>query len=271
MKNVVVTGGSGFVGSHLILELFHQYPDINVTSLSVSEQDNSRLLVECPRKGLKTEIMDIRNERSVKYVLENQDTVLHLAAMKHVDVSEVECREAATINIIGTINVLDAFCGETFILMSTNKMVEPVNCYGGTKLIAERMVLERATKAKSGQRFMIIRSGNIIGSTGSVLDIWKKQIAQNNEITVTHPDMERYYTNVTDVVKLYMAVLARGKNGKIYIIPNGKPQILRDLVHQVITQYGNEKTKVRYIGLRPGERIVEKMYNPDEKNIIANI
>ena len=87
--------------------------------------------------------------------------------MKRVDFSEVECRLAVTINVVGTMNILDAFHGKTFILMSTDKSVEPVNCYGGTKLVAERMVMERAMKAGDGERFMIIRSGNIVGSTGS--------------------------------------------------------------------------------------------------------
>jgi UDP-N-acetylglucosamine 4,6-dehydratase len=270
MKKVLVTGGSGFVGRHLIGELFRQYPDIEVTSLSRSEGVISQLLIECSDKRLKIEMVDIRDTQAINQALRDKDTVIHLAAMKRVDLSEAESREAASINVIGTMNVLDAFQGNTFILMSTDKAVEPSNCYGATKLVAERMVLERAKKDTSGNRFMIIRSGNIIGSTGSVMDIWKTQIEKYNEITVTNPDMKRYYTSVEGVVKLYLAVLERGENGKIYFTPSGEPLILKDLVTQALKKYGNDKTKVKYIGLRPGERMAERMRTPDEKHTISN-
>ena len=269
MRNVLVTGGSGFVGSHLIIELLKRYPDINITSLSENEGIISQLLPQRPDKRLSLIIGDIKNASAISYALEDKDTVLHLAAMKYVDLCEVNSREAARINVIGTMNVLDAFRGDTFILMSTNKVVEPSNCYGGTKLVAERLVLERARKATSGHRFMIIRSGNIMGATGSVLDIWKNQIEQGNEITVTHPDMERYYTSIERVVKLYIAVLERGENGKLYFTPQGEPMILKAFVDKALKQYGNDRTKVKCVGLRLGERMTERMRTPDEINTIA--
>jgi|GEM_PF-328945 FlaA1/EpsC-like NDP-sugar epimerase len=269
MKKVLVTGGSGFVGRKLICELLNRYPDIEITSMSRSEGVISKLLTECPDKRLKISMTDIRDTEAVKQVLRDKDTVFHLAAMKRVDLSEVECRLAVTINVVGTMNILDAFHGKTFILMSTDKSVEPVNCYGGTKLVAERMVMERAMKAGDGERFMIIRSGNIVGSTGSVIDIWKKQIEQYNEITVTDLEMVRYYTSVEGVVKLYFAMIERGENGKIYYTPTGEPQVLKDVVDTVIKLYGNKETKVKCIGLRDGERMYEKMCTPAEKNVIG--
>ncbi len=269
MEKVLVTGGSGFVGRKLICELLNRYPNIEVTSMSRSEGVISKLLTECPDKRLKISMTDIRDTEAVKQVLRDKDTVFHLAAMKRVDLSEVECKLAVTINVLGTMNILDAFHGKTFILMSTDKSVEPVNCYGGTKLVAEKLVMERATKAANGERFMIIRSGNIVGSTGSVVDIWKKQIEQYNEISVTDLDMIRYYTSVEGVVKLYFAMIERGENGKIYFTPTGEPQILRDVVNTVIRLYGNKDTKVKCIGLRDGERMYEKMCTPDEKNVVG--
>jgi FlaA1/EpsC-like NDP-sugar epimerase len=270
MKKVLVTGGSGFVGRSVIGKLLEQYPDIEVTSFSRSEGIISQLMTECPDKRLKIMMADVRDTQAVHCALKDKDTVIHLAAMKRVDLCEEECREAASINVIGTMNMLDSFCGNTFILMSTDKAVEPSNCYGGTKLVAERMLLERANKAILGNRFMIIRSGNILGSTGSVMDIWKTQIEKYNEITVTNPDMKRYYTNVEGVVKLYIAVLERGENGRLYFTPSGDPLILKDLVTQTLKLYGNDKTKVKYIGLRPGERMTEKMRNADEKHTVSN-
>ncbi|MGP8078938.1 MAG: polysaccharide biosynthesis protein [Dehalococcoidales bacterium] len=269
MEKVLVTGGSGFVGRKLICELLNRYPDIEVTSMSRSEGVISKLLTECPDKRLKISMTDIRDTEAVKQILRDKDTVFHLAAMKRVDLSEVECRLAVTINILGTMNILDAFHGKTFILMSTDKSVEPVNCYGGTKLVAEKLVMERAMKAANGERFMIVRSGNIVGSTGSVVDIWKKQIEQYNEITVTDLEMIRYYTSVEGVVKLYFALIERGENGKIYFTPTGEPQVLKDVVNTVIKLYGNKDTKVKCIGLRDGERMYEKMCTPDEKNVVG--
>jgi UDP-glucose 4-epimerase len=269
MNKVLVTGGSGFVGRSLIRELLRKYPDIEVTSMSRSEGVISQLLIDCPDTRLKIEIADIRDTQAVRQALRHKDTVIHLAAMKRVDLSEAESREAASINVIGTMNVLDAFQGNTFVLMSTDKAVEPCNCYGATKLVAEKLLLERARKELNGTRFMIVRSGNINKSTGSVLDIWKNQIEANNEITVTDPNMLRYYTSIEGVVKLYIAVLERGENGKIYFTPRGEPIVLKELIEKTIKLYGNERTAVKYIGLRPGERMSEKMRTPDEINTIS--
>jgi len=269
MKKVLVTGGSGFVGRSLIRELLNHYPDIEVTSLSRSEGVISQLLMECPDKRLSIAIADLRDAKAVNQALRHKDTVIHLAAMKRVDLCESECHEAAGINVVGTMNVLDAFQGNTFIMMSTDKAVEPCNCYGATKLVGERMVIQQSKKAADGRRFMIIRSGNIMGSTGSVLDIWKSQIEKHNEITVTNLDMLRFYTSIEGVVKLYLAVLDRGENGKLYFTPQGEPIVLKEFAEKALKLYGNDKTKVKYVGLRLGERMVERMRTPDEINTIA--
>lgn len=270
MKRIVVTGGSGFVGRHLIKSLLGRYPDIEITSFSRSESMISSLLMECPSTTrLRLKLADVRDRHAVRDVLSGVDTVIHLAAMKRVDLSEQECSEAVTINVLGTINMLDAFHGDTFILQSTDKAVEPANCYGATKMITERLVKQRAAAAAAGQRFMIVRAGNIIGSTGSVIDIWKHQIEQYNEITVTDPDMKRFYISIDGVVQLYRAILEYGENGKLYITPCGMPIILRDLVAQTIKLYGNSNTKVSYIGLRPGERMEEKMRSESEPDTVC--
>jgi FlaA1/EpsC-like NDP-sugar epimerase len=213
---------------------------------------------------------DIRDQNQVKRALHDMDTVIHLAAMKRVDLSEDKSQEAVSINVIGTMNVLNAFHGDTFISMSTDKAVEPMNCYGATKLVAEKLVQEQAqNNTHNGRRFMIVRSGNIEGSTGSVLDIWQHQIIENNEITVTDPDMVRFYTTVEGVTKLFIAVLERGQNGKIYFTPHNDPIILREMIQKAIELYGNDKTKVKITGLRHGERMSEKMYGADEAHLVV--
>jgi len=270
MKKILITGGSGYVGRSLIAELLKRYPDIEVTSFSRTEGTISRLMMECTDKRLKIEMGDLRDAQAVCRALRGMDTVIHLAAMKRVDLCEDECREAVSINIVGTMNVLDAFQGETFIFMSTDKAVEPCNCYGATKLVAERFVLEKAKKSSQGTRFMILRSGNILGSTGSVIDIWKNQIEKSNKIAVTNLNMTRFYTTVESVTKLFIAVLERGENGGLYVTPCGEAQVLRDVVNQAIELFGDKNTKINIIGLRRGERMNEKLHSDCDFNTISN-
>lgn len=266
MNKILLTGGSGYVGRHLIRQILDKYPGVRVVSLSRSESAIGQLLLEIPNNRVQIVLGDVRDQDAVRYAIKDCDTVVHLAAMKRVDLAEDLCRDAATTNICGTLNILEQFKGTTFVLMSTDKAVEPCNCYGATKLVAERLVIEQSRR-RSGARFMIVRSGNILGSTGSVLDIWKRQILEKNEITVTNPDMMRYYTSIDGIVRLYMAVLERGENGKIYYTPRGEAIILRDMINRAIKLYGNDKTTIKYIGLRPGERMEEKMCTPEERNI----
>jgi FlaA1/EpsC-like NDP-sugar epimerase len=272
MKKIMVTGGSGFIGRHLVRELLDRYQDTEIKSVSRSEGAISQLLMKCGdhySKRLKIIMADIRDRELMAYHMRDVETVIHLAAMKRVDLCEDQCRESVTINVMGTMNLLEFFRGETFILMSTDKAVEPVNCYGATKLVAEKLTLEEAWKKGDKARFMVIRSGNVVGSTGSVMDIWQHQISENNEITVTHPDMLRFYTSVEGVVKLYIAVLERGENGKLYFTPQGDAVVLRELAENAVKLYGDKNTRIRYIGLRQGERMMEKMRTLSEQNTVA--
>lgn len=273
MKRVLITGGSGYIGRHLIYEMLDRYPNIEILSMSRSEGEISQLLNACSQKDkdchLKIVMSDIRDQEAVHFYLRNVDTVIHLAALKRVDLCESECLEAVTTNIIGTMNLLKYFNGDTFIQMSTDKAVEPNNCYGATKMVAEKLVFERAAKEGNTKRFMIVRSGNVLSSTGSVIDIWHHQVKEFNEITVTHPDMMRFVTDVNGVVRLFIAILEKGENGKIYFTPRGESVIIGELANKFIKQYGNENTKIKYIGLRPGERMTEKMRSLGEKNTVA--
>ncbi len=263
MKKILVTGGSGFVGKALISTLLRVYPDIQITSLSINNDsfydnpgfDIGKLIIETG---------DIRDYDIVERISRDKDTVVHLAAMKRADQSEDKCHEAVSTNVTGTMNLLNTFQGDTFIQMSSDKAVEPVNCYGATKMVGEKLALEKARASCNQQRFMVIRSGNIIGSTGSVIEIWKNQIAESNVISVTDLDMVRFYVTVEQVVELIIAVLEYGINGKIYITPDDNPVTLRDLVQKAISMYGNAQTEVRCIGLRPGEKMAEIMCSDNE-------
>ncbi len=269
MKKILVTGGTGYVGRNLIPALLIRYPNMEVMSLSRSEGPICQLLLDCPQDRLKIIMADVRDTAALRRACQGVDTVIHLAAMKRVHLAEMECRETVSINVFGTINMLEAFTGSSFIHMSTDKAVEPINCYGASKLVAEKLVLEAARKRGNQARFMIIRCGNIMGSSGSVMEIWRHQIEKNNEVTITDPEMLRYYTSINEVVRLILAVLEWGTNGKVYFIPDCAPVPLKELVAQALKLYGNDKTAVRRIGVRPGERLAEKMYCIEEQDVIV--
>ncbi len=269
LKRIAVTGGSGFVGRHLIHELLARYPDVEITSVSRSEGAISYLLMTNPTERLRIAMADIRDPFSIKRILKGMDTVVHLAAMKRVELAEAHSREAVTVNVLGTINVLDAFEGNSFVLMSTDKAVEPCNCYGATKFIAEKLVFEHGKKQSPTGRYMVLRPGNILNSTGSVLELWRHQIETNNEITITDPNMTRYLTSVDAIVRLTIAMLEKGENGKVYVIPRGKAVRVGDLAKKIIQQYGDDNTRIVVVGKRPGERMHERLRGAHERNIVC--
>lgn len=251
MKRILVTGGSGFLGRHLVRRLLEKYQDIEVRTISRSENDIQRMLLECDNGKLTPIIGDIREIDTLKYAVKDVDTVVHLAAMKHIDFCQMYPSEAVTINVIGTRNLLESFNGTTFVGMSTDKAVQAISCYGATKLLMEELILEQARKRD--KRYMVIRSGNIFGSSGSVIERWKQQIKQSNEITITDPKMSRFFIDVRTLVNFVIKVIEEGENGNIYI-PYQKALTLTDLVEAVTGLYGDRTTKIKIVGARTGER-----------------
>jgi FlaA1/EpsC-like NDP-sugar epimerase len=217
----------------------------------------------CNDPRLRPIIGDIKDIDSVKYALKDVDTVMHLAAMKHIDLCEANPSEAININVNGTKNLLDNFKGKKFIAMSTDKAVEPLGCYGATKLLMEKLVLERA-RSDTSKKYSIVRSGNIFGSSGSVIEKWQQQIKNNNKITITDPEMTRFFTDVDSLVRFMISVLENSESEKIYI-PYQKVIKLKDLAHCVIDLFGDANTKIEVMGLRKGERPDEKLFFDGEK------
>jgi len=260
---ILVTGGSGFLGRHLIRELLDRYQDAEIRTISRSGNAIQRLLVECHNERLTPIVGDIRDVGSVRYAMRNVDTVIHLAAMKHVGLGETYPAEAIMTNVTGTKILLDSFCGNTFIGMSTDKAVEPAGCYGATKLLMERLILDQA-KREEGKRFMAVRTGNIFGSTSSVIEIWRQQIMQSNEIDVTDLKMTKFFIGVKTLVDFIIETMESGKNGGVYI-PYQKALTLADLAKAVIDSYGNQATRMRSIGIRPGEKPHEILFAEGEK------
>lgn len=265
MKVILVTGGSGFLGRHLIRRLLDKYQDIEVRAISRSENAIQRMLVECRSDRLTPIVGDIRDVNSLKYAVRDADAVVHLAAMKHIDLCEMHPVEAITINVIGTKNLLDLFSGTTFIGMSTDKCVEATTCYGATKLLAEKLVLERANK-ENHRRYMVIRAGNIFGSSGSVIERWQREISKNNEISITNPEMTRFFINVKPLVDFIIEIIETGESGNIYIPPQ-KTIKLTDLAQAVVDLYGNKATKLNLCGTRVGEKLHELLFAEGERVI----
>ena len=157
---VLVTGGSGFLGRHLVKKLLDEYKDLEVTTIARNGEGIIRLLSVCANDRFKPLVGDIRDEEVLRFALRDVDTVVHLAAIKYINLCEISPSEAITINVNATASLLKLFKGSTFISMSTDKAVEASGCYGATKTIMEKMTLAEASK-NTNQRFMVVRSGNI--------------------------------------------------------------------------------------------------------------
>lgn len=259
---IFVTGGTGFLGSHLVNKLLERDKDVKIRTISRSEYEIQKLKWQSDNQRLETVFGDIRDEQKVAMALRDVETVFHLAAMKHIEICEENPLEAVTTNVTGTINLLKYFTGQTFIGMSTDKASDPNGCYGATKLLQEKLILGEAKSAKK-KRFMIVRSGNIFASRGSVIDRWIKQQVKDNTILITDLRMTRYFIDVDVLTDAIIDVLENGKNGYIYIPPQ-RCIVLSDLVQAFIEVWGNKNTKVKTIGLREGEKLHETLYTPDK-------
>jgi UDP-N-acetylglucosamine 4,6-dehydratase/5-epimerase len=270
MKKVLITGGAGFLGRHLTKGLLDKYSDIEIKAISRHENEIVEMIVACNNdKRLKPIIGDIREVDTAKYALTDVDTLIHLAAMKHIDFCEMYPSEAISVNIIATMNLLKLFTGNTCIGMSTDKAVEATGCYGATKLLLEKLILEQARR-NPNRRYMVVRSGNIFGSSGSVIQRWKQQIKQNNKVTVTNLEMTRFFINVNTLVDFIIQVIEQGESGKIYI-PFQKVARLGDLAKAMMELYGDAKTKKEVTGLREGEKMHERLFSSPPKDIITDL
>ena len=242
--------------------------------ISRSENEAARLVNLCGGdKRLGIVIGDIRETNTLEYALQDVDTVLHLAAMKHIDLCEQNPTEAIRTNVVATGELLSAFTGSTFIVMSTDKVAGASGCYGATKLLTEKLTLEFAkgcTDDGYGDRYMVVRSGNIFGSTGSVIPKWRDQIRQRNKITITHPGITRFFIYPSVLVDYIINTVEHGENGKVYI-PEQVAVTLNDLATAVIETWGDKRTQIEVVGLREGEKMHERLYFPEEKNVVTTM
>ncbi len=269
---ILVTGAAGSIGSELARQLARLQPR-QLVLLDRAEGPLFELQNEMAGTGadgsIDFELVDIVNRNALARVVRatRPGVIFHAAAYKHVSMMEEHPLAAIEVNIGGTRNVLDA-AEESgvprLVLVSTDKAVEPTNVMGATKRLAELMVIERSERL--GRPWVSVRFGNVLGSSGSVVPIWERQLAAGQPLTVTHPDMTRYFMTVAEAVHLILTAGAMAKPGDLLIFDMGEPIRILDLAHDYLQLMGHDDGAIgiEVTGLRPGERLTERLSDPSE-------
>ncbi len=273
-KTILVTGGGGSIGS----ELCRQIAALNPKKLIVLDiyENNAydiqqELKIKYKNKlNLEVEIASIRDKVKMDKIFreKNIDVVFHAAAHKHVPLMEVNPEEAVKNNVFGTLNVVkaaDKYKVKKFVQISTDKAVNPTSVMGATKRICE-MIIQLMNKSSSTE-FVAVRFGNVLGSNGSVIPLFEEQIRSGGPVTVTHPDIIRYFMTISEAVSLVLTAGEIAKGGEIFVLDMGEPVKIRDLAENLIRLSGfepNEQIKIEYMGLRPGEKLYEELLLDEE-------
>lgn len=272
-RTILVTGAGGSIGSEICRQVCKFGPK---KLLLLGHGENSIYAIDMElrnKHGQEFEIIpviaDIQDRERIMQVMQDHrpDVVYHAAAHKHVPLMEYNPKEAVKNNVIGTKNVAESadMAGvKTFVLISSDKAVNPTNVMGSTKRIAE-MVIQELDK-RSETKFVAVRFGNVLGSRGSVIPLFKKQIRAGGPVTVTHPDMTRYFMTIPEASRLVMQAGALAYGGEIFVLDMGEPVKIVDLAKNLIklSGYTEEEIGVKYAGIRPGEKMYEELLGKDE-------
>jgi len=268
-KRVLVTGAGGSIGRELCRQIARWGPD-ELLLLGHGENSIFEALLELkedyPALSLHPVIADIRDLPRIQTVFQSHrpQVVFHAAAHKHVPLMEVNVEEAVTNNVVGTRNVVQAAAAydvERLVLISTDKAIRPVSVMGATKRLAEMIVLDAAQR--SGRAYTVVRFGNVLGSRGSAVPLFKQQIARGGPVTVTHPDMQRYFMTIPEAAHLVLQAAAMGQGGEVFLLNMGQPVRILDLVEDLIRLSGLEPgrdVEVVFTGIRPGEKLKEELW-----------
>ncbi len=273
-KTVLVTGGGGSIGSELCRQIAMHNPkkliilDIYENNVYDIEQE---LKTHYPALNLLALIASIRDKRKIRDVFEKYrpQIVFNAAAHKHVPLMETSPNEAVKNNVFGTLNVAqaaDEFGAETFVQISTDKAVNPTNIMGATKRICE-MIIQTIGRHSKNTKFVAVRFGNVLGSNGSVIPLFKRQIAEGGPVTITHKDIIRYFMTIPEAVSLVLQAGAYAKGGQIFVLDMGEPVKIYDLAYNLIKLSGlepNVDIEIRCTGLRPGEKLYEERLMAEE-------
>ena len=275
-KVCMVTGGGGSIGSELVRQIA-KYSPKQVIIVDIYENNaydiQQELIMEYGDElNLVTLIASVRDYFRMNQIFDRYkpDVVFHAAAHKHVPLMEASPMEAIKNNVIGTFNVatLAQFHNvRKFVMISTDKAVNPTNAMGASKRCCEMIVQYLAQQHDGCTEFVATRFGNVLGSNGSVIPIFKKQIEQGKPVTVTHPDIIRYFMTIPEAVSLVMEAAAMAKGGEIFVLDMGNPVKIVTLAENLIRMYGKEPyvdVPIRFTGLRPGEKLKEELLMKEE-------
>ena len=267
-KVLFITGGAGSIGSELARQIVKYNPKLLV---NIDVNENALYFLELEIKGkyknvnIVSEICNIREREKVKYLFEkyNPDLVYHAAAHKHVPLMEHNPEEAIKNNIFGTKNLVelcDEFKADRFVLISTDKAVNPTNIMGATKRAAE-LIIEDMNKT-SKTKFMAVRFGNVLGSNGSVIPIFQNLIKEGKNLTLTHPEITRYFMTIPEATQLVLEAGSIGSGGEVFVLDMGEPVKIMDLAKNLIELSGltlGVDIDIDIVGLRPGEKLYEEL------------
>ncbi|WP_027461278.1 polysaccharide biosynthesis protein [Deinococcus murrayi] len=269
---VLVTGAGGSIGSEIVRQIAPFGPATVLlfgrgeNSIFSIQQELGRTWPEIKQVGL---IGDVRDAARLRVVFERYrpDVVFHAAAHKHVPLMEEAPSEAILNNVVGTQNVVD-LCLEfgvgRLVNISTDKAVNPTSVMGASKRVAEMVVSAGAARAREGQAFVSVRFGNVLGSRGSVVPTFMAQIRAGGPVTVTHPEMVRYFMTIPEAARLVLQAGGLAENGKVYVLNMGDPVRIADLARDVIRLSGARDVDVVFSGIRPGEKLYEELLTPSE-------
>lgn len=280
-KRVLITGAGGSIGSELARQLLSGGAErlylFGHGENSIYQIDRELRILQAEGVGEKAAIVpiigDMIDKEYTNYIISQTkcDVVFHCAAYKHVPLMEENPVASIANNVFGTKNLLDACLKhnvQRFVLISTDKAVEPVSVYGVSKMLCEKLVLQASRKALSNQKFMFVRFGNVLGSRGSILPLFMEQIKNGGPITVTSEDMERYFMTIPEACSLVLQAGGVGKNSESYLLDMGERIKIIDLAKQIIKFSGLEPDKdieIKIIGKRKGERSIEPLWLEEEE------
>lgn len=273
-KIVLVTGAGGSIGSELVFQIAKFKPKLLILAdyceLFMYELE-MKFKEEFPELNFIPKIIDIRDAAKVETLFDqfHPELVFHAAAYKHVPMMEYNPLEAIDTNVVGTQIVATAalkYNAVKFVMISTDKAVNPTNVMGASKRIAEMVVADIAKRSKSTQ-FISVRFGNVLGSNGSVIPLFRKQIENRSDITVTHPDIIRYFMSIPEASQLVLQAASMGAGGEIFVLDMGEPVKIVDLAREMIRLAGlieGRDINIVFSGLRPGEKLFEELFSDKE-------
>ena len=275
-KRVMVTGGGGSIGSELCRQIMSLKPK-SLLILDNSEYNLYEIDLELRHKfpliPIELALISVTDEFAIHQLMHHfrPEIVFHAAAFKHVPMLEHQVRAGVMNNIIGTELLAKASVAcavEKFILISTDKAVNPTNVMGATKRVAE--IYCQNLNSRVNTQFITVRFGNVLDSVGSVVPLFKKQLKHGGPLTVTHPDMERYFMTISEACQLILQAMATGSGGEIFVLDMGAPVKINYLAYQMIKLAGKEPgadIQIQYTGLRPGEKLFEELFHISEELI----